>query len=78
MEPNDYITTSKDICGGRACVKGTRITVASVLANLADGRTEKEIIAEYPPVTYQDIPTCMAFAAEMVNDGFIDIAQTAQ
>ncbi len=48
---------------GKPCIKGTRITVYDVLEYLAGGMTEKEILADFPDLTAEDVKACLAFAA---------------
>jgi uncharacterized protein (DUF433 family) len=51
------ITADPKICHGKPCIKGTRIMVAVVLDNLAEGLSPEEITAEYPPLTIDRAPT---------------------
>jgi uncharacterized protein (DUF433 family)/predicted nuclease of predicted toxin-antitoxin system len=44
----DRITINPEVCGGKPCVRGTRIWVSLILDFLADGMTEAELLAEYP------------------------------
>ena len=41
---------------GQPCIRGLRITVWDVLSWLADGKTEEEIIADYPELENEDFP----------------------
>jgi uncharacterized protein (DUF433 family) len=41
MRWQDHITVDPAVCHGKACMRGTRIPVAVVLANLAAGLTEE-------------------------------------
>ncbi len=50
--------------GGRACVRGLRITVADVLGWLAAGTSHRDILADYPELTEEDIRACLAYAAD--------------
>ena len=50
----DRISINPEICGGKPCIKGTRIWVTLVLDFLADGMTEAEVLAEYPQLTHED------------------------
>lgn len=45
------IVSDSQVCHGKPCVRGTRITVLVILDNLADGLSPDEIVAEYPPLT---------------------------
>lgn len=49
--------------GGKACVKGTRITVADVLGWLANDMSVGDIIEDFPELTKTDIQACLAYAA---------------
>ena len=64
----DRIVANPDICHGKPCVKGTRIMVAVVLDNLAEGMTPEEIAAEYPPLTVADVRAAIAYAATLARE----------
>jgi uncharacterized protein (DUF433 family) len=64
----DRIQTDPAICHGKACIRGTRIMVSVVLANLADGMTEGEIRAEYPSLETEDIQAALAYAADLAGE----------
>ena len=49
---------------GKPCVRGTRLTVGDVLATLAAGRSEAELLLDFPQLTHEDVLACLAFAAE--------------
>lgn len=61
------------ICFGKPCIRGTRIWVALILDFLAAGMTTKEIVAEYPQLTVEDIRAAIAYGAEMTRERYIDI-----
>ncbi len=42
------ISIDPDICGGKPCIKGTRLWIALILDFLADGMTEAELLSDYP------------------------------
>jgi uncharacterized protein (DUF433 family) len=52
----------------RACIRGTRIPVAVVLANLADGLSAEEIAKSYPSLTVTGIQAALAYAAELAHE----------
>ncbi len=62
------IRSDPRICHGKACIRGTRIMVSVVLANLADGLTPAEIVTEYPSLTEQDVRAAVAYAADLAAD----------
>ncbi len=49
---------------GKPVIAGTRITVEHILRCLAAGESEAEIVADYPPLTLEDIRTAQAYAAD--------------
>lgn len=69
----DRISIDPEICGGKPCVKGTRIWVALILDFLADGMTEVELRAEYPQLAHEDIMAAIAFGAEMTRERVLPI-----
>ena len=62
------ISTDPNICFGKACIRGTRISVALIVENLADGVTEREILEAYPDLTPDDIRAALAYAAEITRE----------
>ena len=58
------ISVDPNICHGQPCVMGTRIMVWLVLNYLANGDSIEDILAAYPALTREDIPACLAYAAE--------------
>jgi len=41
------ITVNPEVCGGRPCIRGTRVRVKDVLDLLAAGAAREEILADY-------------------------------
>lgn len=62
------ITVNAGQMGGVACVRGLRIPVATIVGMLAEGMTEKEILADYPDLEADDIREALHFAAESVSE----------
>ena len=56
------------ICGGQPVVKGTRVTLRTVLAALAEGATVAEIIADFPTLSEEDVRAVIAFAAASAEE----------
>lgn len=68
MNWREYITVDPRVCHGSACIAGTRVLVTSVLDNLADGRSEKEILASYPSISHESIRAAVCYAAELAKE----------
>ncbi len=56
------IEVNPDICNGRAVIKGTRITVSTILEYLSAGDTINEITKGYPQLRKDDILACLKYA----------------
>jgi uncharacterized protein (DUF433 family) len=69
----DRISIDPEICGGKPCIKGTRLWVALILDFLADGMTEAELLVDYPQLTHPDIMAAIAYGAEMSRERILPI-----
>jgi uncharacterized protein (DUF433 family) len=67
--PNSRHRISIDpaICGGKPCIKGTRMRVRDVLALLAAGAPRQEILADYPYLQDEDITAALEYAAHQLD-----------
>ena len=63
-----HISSDPQVCHGKTCVRGTRIMVSVILDNLADGLSPDEIVAEYPPLTLDDVRAAIAYAAVLTRE----------
>lgn len=61
------IISHPDLRGGEACIKGTRIPVSMIVANVAQGLTRQDIIREYPQLRDEDITAALMYASESVH-----------
>ena len=60
---DERIIRDPKICGGQPVFKGTRVTLRTVLASLADGDSAEEIRADFPSLSPEDVRAAIAFAA---------------
>lgn len=49
------VTVDPQVCGGKPCIKGTRIYVKIILDSLAEGLSPEEIIDHYPSLQLEDV-----------------------
>ena len=68
------ITIDPRICGGKPCIKGTRIWVSLILDFLADDMTEAELLDQYPGLTHQDVLAAIAYGAEVARERVIPVS----
>ena len=69
----ERISVNPAICHGRACIRGTRITVSAVMDNIASGVPRQEILRSYPALQEADIDAALAYAAELAREGAVDL-----
>ena len=66
--PVSRVTLRPGVCGGKPCIRDTRIEIAIILDGLAEGMTEEDIIDHYPQLTREDIRATLAYAAELAHE----------
>ena len=59
----DLTLRDPSICGGQPVFRGTRVTLRSVLASLADGDSVEQVLASFPTLSEQQVRAAIAFAA---------------
>jgi uncharacterized protein (DUF433 family) len=64
----DRVTFDPDVMGGRACIKGTRILVATIVSQVAHRATVDEILVDYPALAAADIQQALEYAAWLTRD----------
>jgi uncharacterized protein (DUF433 family) len=64
----ERIVRDKRICGGEPVFKGTRVTLRTVLASLADGDSAEVILSDFPSLKPEDIQAAIAFAAASAEE----------
>ncbi len=68
MNALDRISIDPEVMGGRPCIKGTRVTVATIVGLLASGASEQRLLELYPYVTVEDVRQSLAYAALRVGE----------
>ena len=69
----ERISIDPAVCSGRPCIRGHRIWVSLVLDLMADGATVEEIVSGHPGIEADDVRACLAYAAEMSRERFVEI-----
>lgn len=64
----DRITADPAILGGKACIRGMRISVSLIVNLVANGMTTPEIIDDYPDLEAEDIHQALQYAAWTAED----------
>lgn len=68
MDYSQYISRDPKVCGGQPVIKGTRVTLRTVLASLAEGAEISEILADFPSLTEEAVRAVIAFAATSAQE----------
>jgi uncharacterized protein (DUF433 family) len=61
------ISVDPKICGGRPCIRGTRMRVTDVLDLLAAGASRQEILKDYPYLQDEDISAALHYASRQTD-----------
>ncbi|MEI9983926.1 MAG: DUF433 domain-containing protein [Aliidongia sp.] len=59
----DRITQNPGVMGGRACIRGMRVTVGMVVGQIGSGRSLDDILIDYPYLEREDIMQALRYAA---------------
>jgi len=68
MDYRRRIVRHPKLCGGEPVLKGTRVTLRTVLASLAEGATAQEVLEDFPTLTADDVRAAIAFAAASAQE----------
>jgi uncharacterized protein (DUF433 family) len=67
MNYYSQISSDPNVMAGTPCIKGTRVTVANIVRQIAAGRSIEEICKDYPYLTTNSIRAALQFAADMAS-----------
>jgi uncharacterized protein (DUF433 family) len=68
MDQLDRISLQPGIMGGRACIRGMRVTVGMVVGQIGSGRTIDDILADYPYLEREDVFQALRYAAWRLDE----------
>ena len=72
----ERITFDPQVKGGRACIRGMRITVSLILNLMADGMTRGEILEAYPYLEGEDLEAALNYAAWLAEESVYTVERT--
>lgn len=73
----DRITFDPEKCFGKACIRGLRMPVSSILSYLSSGMTIAEILEEWPELDDQDLYQALAYAASVLEERVVPLEEPA-
>ncbi len=68
----DRITFDPEVMGGRASIRGMRVTAGMIVRHIAAGFTPDEILQYYPYLEREDIQQALLYAAWRLEEQEID------
>ena len=68
MDYHKHIVRNQKICGGEPIIKGTRVTLRTILAALAEGARVEDILRDFPTVNDDDVWAVIAYAADNTRE----------
>jgi uncharacterized protein (DUF433 family) len=69
----ERITFAQEIMGGRACLRGMRITVAVIVGQVAHGASFQEILEGYPDLEREDVEQAVEYAAWLAQEEIYNV-----
>ena len=67
---SERVVIDPDICNGKPVIRGTRITVQTILEFLAAGDSIEDVLDAYPTLTREDIQACFDVASRILANQF--------
>jgi uncharacterized protein (DUF433 family) len=64
----DRITQQPGVMGGKACIRGMRVTVGMAVGQIGAGRTIDEVLIDYPYLEREDILQALRYAAWLAEE----------
>jgi uncharacterized protein (DUF433 family) len=74
MEQWGRISRQPGVMGGKACIRGTRVTVGMVVGQIGAGHSIEELLADYPYLEREDILQALRYASWLADDREVLIA----
>jgi uncharacterized protein (DUF433 family) len=72
---HDRIEQKPGTMDGRPVIKGTRLPVEFILRRLASGRSQDELLLDYPHLVRDDLEAVLMYAADHIaHEGFVAVA----
>lgn len=73
MKQFDRIAQDPGVMGGKACIRGTRVTVGMIVGQISAGRTVEDLLADYPYLEREDITQALRYAAWRAEEREVDL-----
>jgi len=74
MGQMDRITRNPAVMGGKACIRGMRVTVSMIVGQIGAGHSIEELLVSYPYLEREDILQALRYAAWVAEDREVVLA----
>ncbi len=74
MDHLDRITQQPDVMGGRACIRGMRVTVGMLVGQIGAGQSIDDVLVDYPYLERDDILQALQYAAWLAEEREVMLA----
>ena len=74
MAQFERITRQPEIMGGKACIRGMRVTVGMIVGQIGAGQSVDQILANYPYLEREDIMQALRYAAWLAGEREVELA----
>ncbi|MDY6986726.1 MAG: DUF433 domain-containing protein [Thermodesulfobacteriota bacterium] len=74
MQRLTRITLDPEVMGGKACIRGMRVTVGTIVGLIGAGKTIEDVLAAYPYLEREDVLEALSYAAWRVEEKELSIA----
>ena len=76
MDPLDRITQHPAVMGGKACVRGMRVTVGMIVGQIGAGRSVDDVLTDYPYLEREDVMQALRYAAWRTEEREVMLANS--
>lgn len=76
MSALDRITQAPEVMGGKACIRGMRVTVGMVVGQIGAGHSIDDVLADYPYLEREDVMQALRYAAWRAEEREIQLTGT--
>ena len=74
MRWQDRVSVNPNVCHGKPCIRGTRVMVSVVLADVAAGEPVESIMSGYH-IEREDVQAALFFAADLAQDRYLPLTE---
>lgn len=74
MTSLDRITQNPDVMGGKACIRGMRVTVGMLVGQIGAGRSIEAVLSDYPYLEREDVLQALRYAAWRAEEREVPLA----